>query len=133
MTTNPRTFTNLIRAELFSILRNLAARDFEAALENIDNLTDANGETWTAPKLERLYLDYLKDNERILLDNEARNQRHTYIKPADDKKTWLVHQTLVDPESHNDWSLDIQIDLPKSRDLGRPHLQFLRLGAIEHS
>ena len=55
ITTNKRNFTNLIRTELFSILRGLAARDFEAALENLDDLTDASGETWTAPELERLY------------------------------------------------------------------------------
>lgn len=75
-------------------------------------------------------LDYHKDHERLLLDNEARNLRHTYIKPSDDKQTWLVQQTLVDPEGHNDWSLDILVDLKQSRAIGRPHLQLLRLGVI---
>ncbi len=132
ITTNKKNFTQLIRTELFSILRGLAGRDFEAALENLDNITDAKGETWTGPKLERLYLDYLKDHERILLDNEARNLRHTYIKPSEDNRTWLVHQTIVDPEAHNDWSIDLQIDLAQSRQLAKPHFQLLRVGPIGH-
>jgi len=93
-------------------------------------LEDAQGQPWTGPRLERLYLDYLKDHERISLDNEARNLRHTYIKPSEDGKTWLVQQTLVDPEAHNDWSIDLQIDLEKSRQLGKPHFQLLRVGPI---
>jgi hypothetical protein len=130
ITTNQRNFTNLIRTELFSILRGLAGRDFEAALENLDDLTDANGETWSGPKLERMTLDYLKDHERILLSNEARNIRHTYIKPAENNRSWLVQQTVVDPEGHNDWSADVRIDLEKSRQLGKPHFQLLRIGPI---
>ena len=130
ITRSVRNFTTLIRTDIFSIVRGLLSRNFEASLENLDNLADAEGQTWTAPRLERLTLDYLKDHERILLDNEARNLRHTYIKPAEDQKTWLVHQTIVDPDGHNDWSLDIVVDLPQSRTLGKPHLQLLRFGAI---
>jgi superfamily II RNA helicase len=130
ITRNTRSFTNLIRAEIFSILRNLAARNFDAALENLDLTTDESGEPWTGPKLERLLNEYHRDHERITLDNEARNLRHTYIKPSDDNKSWSVHQTLVDPEAHNDWALGLRLDLEQSRLLGRPHLQLLRLGII---
>ena len=66
----------------------------------------------------------------MLLDNEARNLRHTYIKPSEDKKTWLAQQTIVDPEGHNDWSLDLLVDLGQSRAIGKPHLQLLRFGPI---
>ena len=130
ITRNTRTFTTLIRTDIFSILRGLISRNYEAALENLDLLTNANGETWTGPLLERTMNAYFKDHERLLLDNEARNLRHTYLKPAEDQKTWLVQQTLVDPEAHNDWSLDLSLDLAQSRALGKPHLQLLRLGPI---
>ena len=130
ITRNPRTFTTLIRTDVFSIIRGLLSRNFEAALENIENLTDANGETWTGPRLERIMLDYHKEHERLLLDNEARNLRHTYVKPSEDQKTWLIQQTLVDPEAHNDWTLDLLVDLAQSRALGKPHLQLFRLAPI---
>jgi hypothetical protein len=130
VTRNVRSFTNLVRTDLFSILRGLAGRNFEAALESLDSLADAAGENWSGPRLERATLDFLKEHERILLDNEARNIRHTYIKPAEDRKSWLVQQTLVDPEGHNDWTLDLLVDLEKSRASGEPHLQLLRIGPI---
>ena len=130
ITRNARNFTTLVRTDVFSIIRGLLARNFEAALENLDILTDGEGQPWTAARLERRTLDYLKDHERILLDNEARNLRHTYIKPSEDKKTWLAQQTLVDPEEHNDWSLDLLVDLSQSRALGKPHLQLLKFGPI---
>jgi superfamily II RNA helicase len=130
ITRNPRAFTTLVRTDIFSIIRTLAERNFEAALQNLDTLADETGENWTAPRLERAALDYLKEYERITLDNEARNLRHSYIKPAEDKKSWLVQQTLVDPEGHNDWSLDVRVDLDASRAAGKPHLQLLRIGPI---
>lgn len=130
ITRNPRSFTILVRTDIFSIIRGLLARDFEAALENLDVLTDANEETWTVPRLERQMLGYYKDHERLSLDNEARNLRHTYVKPAEDQRSWLVQQTLIDPEAHNDWSLDVRVDLVESRRLGKPHFQLLRVGPI---
>jgi hypothetical protein len=130
ITRNARVFTNLVRAEIFSMLRALAGRNFEAALENLDNLEDEAGQPWTAPRLERLAVDYLKEHERISLDNEARNLRHTFVKTAEDKSTWTVQQSVVDPAGHNDWTLDVKVDLGCSRDLGRAHLQLLRFGPI---
>ena len=130
VTRNVRNFTTLLRTEIFSIIRGLLSRNFEAALENLDAITDAHGELWTGPRLERVMLDYLKDHERLLLDNEARNLRHSYVKLSEDKKTWLVQQTLVDPEGHNDWSLDVEVDLAESRKAGKPHLRLLRVGPI---
>ncbi|MGN6386963.1 MAG: DEAD/DEAH box helicase [Verrucomicrobiota bacterium] len=130
VTRNKRAFTTAIRSDIFSMLRGLAMRNCPAALEPLDSLADAEGQEWTVPRLEQLLLTYLKEHERILLDPEARNMRHTYIKPSEDNKSWIVRQTLVDPEGFNDWSLDLEIDLAKSRELGKPHLRLLSLGAI---
>jgi len=130
ITRNTRAFTALIRAELFSILRGLAFRDFEAVLENLTLAGDAAGEAWTGPRFEKIVVDYLREHERIALDNETRNARHTYVKPSEDGKSWVVQQTLVDPEGHNDWSVDCAVDLAQSRQLGHPHLQLLRIGPI---
>lgn len=130
ITQNTRNFTHLIRTDLFSIIRTLAGRNFSAALENLADLSDENGESWTPQRLERIALDYLKEHERLSLDNEARNARHTYVKPAEDGKSWLVQQTLVDPEGHNDWSLDVRVDLLQSRATGKAFLELLRIGPI---
>jgi hypothetical protein len=73
---------------------------------------------------------YHADHEHICLDPNARNARHTYVLPAEDKKTWRVQQMLVDPEEHNDWVAEFEVDLAGSRRLGEPMMRLLRLGSL---
>jgi hypothetical protein len=74
--------------------------------------------------------EYLKDHQRLCLDPNARNIRHTYVLPAEDKRTWKVQQMLVDPEEHNDWVAEFQIDLEQSRQTGAPVLGLHRIGQL---
>lgn len=129
ITRNKRSFTGLLRAEIFGILRGLATRNYEAILEIVEE-NDVEGQPWTPGRIAQLMLPYQKDHERISLDNEARNIRHTHIQEQESGKAWLVHQTLVDPEAHNDWSLDLRVDLVKSAAQGSPVLQFVHVGEI---
>ncbi len=73
---------------------------------------------------------YLKDHQRLSLDPNARNVRHTYVVPAEDKKTWKVQQMLVDPEEHNDWVAEFEVDLQLSRAASEPVLRLRRLGPL---
>ena len=59
---------------------------------------DADGQPWTADRLRAALEAYELEHERICLDPNARNARHTYVIPSEDKKTWRVQQMLVDPE-----------------------------------
>jgi hypothetical protein len=47
-----------------------------------------------------------------------------------EKKLWQVQQMLVDPEGTNDWVLDFEIDLVKSRKLGEPRLFLKKFGGL---
>jgi hypothetical protein len=69
-------------------------------------------------------------HERICLEPEARNARHTYVLPSEDKKTWRVQQMLVDPEGDNDWVAEFEVNLAQSRVLGEPRLQLRRIGSL---
>jgi hypothetical protein len=73
---------------------------------------------------------YELEHERICLDPNARNTRHTYVVPSEDKKTWRVQQMLVDPEEANDWVAEFEVDLAQSRALGEPVLQLRRIGSL---
>ena len=75
---------------------------------------------WTEEKLRARLTEYHVGHRAILLDPDARNIRHTYILPAEDKQTWRVQQVLVDPEGHNDWIAEFVVDLPASRTVGEP-------------
>ena len=69
-------------------------------------------------------------HERLCLDPEARNVRHTYVTPSADQKYWRVQQMLVDPEGHNDWVAELNVDVAESRRHNEPVMTLLRLGPL---
>ncbi|MBI5384671.1 MAG: DUF3516 domain-containing protein [Verrucomicrobia bacterium] len=142
ITRDPKAFTAVIRNRIFTFLRGLVIGDFEAALATLGEgpltpaLSPSEGERensnqpWSAERLQQAVDDYLADHEQLLLTPEARNLRHTYVAPSDDKKTWRVQQMLVDPEGHNDWVAEFEIDLAASRARGEPMLRLRKLGSL---
>jgi hypothetical protein len=74
--------------------------------------------------------EYHREHERIRLDAEGRNARHTYVTPAEDRRTWRVQQMLVDPAEANDWVAEFEVDLSASRERGEPALTLVRFGSL---
>lgn len=130
VTRDTKAFTAAIRNQIFTFLRGLVIGDFEAALANLASPLDADGQPWTAARLEQALDAYHADHKCICLDPNARNVRHTYVTPAEDKKTWRVQQMLVDPEASNDWVAEFEVDLMESRKQGEPILKLRRLGSL---
>ncbi|MGA2869299.1 MAG: DUF3516 domain-containing protein [Verrucomicrobiota bacterium] len=130
ITRDTKAFTGSIRNRVFSFLRGVAIGDFEAAIANLSSPQDAEGQPWTAARLEQTLAAYQADHKYICLDPNARNVRHTYVTPAEDRKTWRVQQMLVDPEENNDWVAEFEVDLMESRKLGEPILKLRRLGSL---
>ena len=93
---------------------------------NLHPQTDA----WTVDRLRHALDAYHTGHQRICLDPNARNLRHTYVLPSEDKKTWRVQQVLVDPEEHNDWIAEFEVDLAASRAAEDPVVRLTRVGAI---
>ena len=153
ITRDTKAFTAAIRNRIFVFLRGLVIADYEAALTSlsegrvprdpkIDSDTqsqglaefappkDAEGQPWTAERLRAAAEAFELEHERICLDPNARNVRHTYVVPSEDKKSWRVQQMLVDPEEANDWVAEFDVDLAQSRALGEPCLQLRRIGSL---
>jgi hypothetical protein len=153
ITRDTKVFTAAIRNRIFVFLRGLVIADYEAALGSLsegrvpqapkmDSDTqsqglselappkDAEGQPWTAERLRAALAAYELEHERICLDPNARNTRHTYVVPSEDKKSWRVQQMLVDPEEANDWVAEFEVDLAQSRVLGEPVLQLRRIGSL---
>jgi superfamily II RNA helicase len=130
ITRDTKAFTASIRNQIFSFLRGMAIGDFETALANLATPQDAGGQPWTVLRLEQALEAYHVDHQYICLDPNARNVRHTYVTPADDKKTWRVQQMLVDPEENNDWVAEFEVDLVESRKQKEPVLKLHRIGSL---
>ena len=126
-----RAFTAAIRQRIFSFLRGLANGEPEVALAGLDSPLDADGQPWTAERLQQVLTAYHTDHQRICLDPEARNLRHTYVIPGEDRKAWRVQQMLVDPDGHNDWAAEFSVDLSGSRQAGQPVMSLHRLALLQ--
>jgi hypothetical protein len=99
-----------------------------AAAERIP--LDADGAPWTADRLASVMEAYLSGHEHLCLDPNARNVRHTYVTVSEDKRSWRVQQMLVDPEEHNDWVAEFEVDLAASRAANGPVLSLRRMGSL---
>jgi len=128
-------FTAAIRNRIFTFLRGLVIRDYEAACEALqshppDLPEEAAEPPWTAERLREAMEHYLHEHEQLLLTPEARNLRHTYVTPSEDGRRWRVQQMLVDPDGHNDWVAEFEVNLVASRHAGQPVLRLRRLGPL---
>jgi len=128
-------FTAAIRNRIFLFLRALIGGDFEGALEAAHGAPDAaatsHSDSWSPERLADAVEAYHAGHSRIRLDAEARNLRHTYVAPSEDKTTWRVQQMLVDPDELNDWTAEFEVDLAQSRVAGEPVMRLLRFAAWE--
>lgn len=136
ITRNTRVFTAAIRTVLFTFLRACVVGDCEAALaalaEPAEGAAPAQSpeDTWTPDRLRETIDAYHAGHERICLDPNARNTRHTYVLPSEDQRTWRVQQMLIDSEEHNDWVAEFEVDLPRSRELQAPVVRLRRIGVF---
>jgi hypothetical protein len=130
LTRDTKTFTAAIRVLIFSFLRGLVIGDFEQAVAHLSSPNDPDGQPWSGARLQEALDAFHVGHEGINLDPNARNARHTYVTPSEDKKTWRVQQMLVDPQEHNDWVAEFVVDLEDSRKLKQPSLCLRRIGSL---
>ena len=125
-----KAFTAAIRNCIFTFLRGLVIGDFDAALARLASPDDADGRPWTPERFRQTLETYHADHGRICLDPEARNARNTYVTPSEDQQRWRVQQMLIDPDGHNDWAAEFDVDLAESKKAGEPALRLRRLGGL---
>lgn len=124
ITRNKRDFTALIRTEIFRFLRPFSVENYAAAVSTVSSPLNAES-------LAALMEPYYAEHERIRLDNEARNGRHTYVELSEDNTSWRICQVLIDPEDLNDWQAEFTVDLAQAREDGKPALKLLTVRKIE--
>ena len=127
ITRDQKSFTAAIRNRIFTFLRGVVNQDYQQALDGLDWWYHEGLEPWTVEGLRQRIDQYHAGHQRICLDPNARNLRHTYIIPSENRQTWTVQQMLIDPEGDNDWLAEFQVDLAVSREKGEP---MMRLTAI---
>jgi len=121
ITADKKIFTRLIRLTTLDFLKHLAHKNWADALALVHPESPSR-EPWTTVKIETIITTYQETHDRIRLDPEARNARHTHIDDQHANDQWRIAQTLIDPGELNDWTVCFIIDLPKSKETGKPVL-----------
>jgi superfamily II RNA helicase len=114
-----------LRNQVFRFIRAVSIRDFEAALQLIEN----TGETvWTTTSLDESFQEYFAENapssygSAIRTDPAARATDLTQIKRETD--AWEIEQILLDPKEDKGWYLRFHLNTEKSREEKRAVLTF---------
>jgi superfamily II DNA or RNA helicase len=126
LTADKRNFTVLVRNAAFRLVQQLARGDFAGVVDSVQAAKDA--EAWTSERIEQALSGYFEDHESIRTDPRARGTQHIRIDDAVEGH-WRVQQILVDPDEHNDWLLELDIDLALSDEADRAVLTLLRIGS----
>jgi len=121
-------FRRQLRNHLQTLLTALSRYQPETALSLIEP-SDSEGKPWTPERIHRLLDAFHEVRHRIRLDPEARNARHTHL--AEDGVT--IHQTLIDPDDLNDWTLRFTLDVAKSDETLTPVLRLETIGPIHET
>ncbi|HEX2958151.1 MAG TPA: DUF3516 domain-containing protein [Chitinispirillaceae bacterium] len=126
ITKDSKKFTTLIRTRIFSFLSSLSKQDYDLALEGVSHPENS----WTSEMLENVIEKYTAGHGMFLLDPEARNIRHTYVKKEPGNRIWHVQQMLVDQDEQNDWAIDFEVDLTRSRESKEVVLKLIGIAEI---
>ncbi len=118
-------FQRQLRNHILTFVSALSRWEIETAVSLVEP-EDSQAKPWSPERLQKQLDDYHAGHQRIRLDPEARNSRHTHL--ADDGIT--VDQTLIDPDELNDWSATFTINREKSDERRTPVLHLESLGPI---
>jgi hypothetical protein len=119
ITTDRRAFGALVRTRVFRWVQYAANGQWSAWS---DDLTEIGNHGWNARLLVDQFDPYFEvypdvaRNESIGIDADARGPDRFVV--TDDGDLWTVEQVLADPDGHDEWYLDVTIDLPASAEAG---------------
>ena len=123
-TRNKTALTQATRTAILNFVKLLAQNNPTAALQEIP------AENFTPADLAVFLNTHYETNGLIRLDPEARNKKHTHIEEIPEKKTWLIHQTLIDQEDINDHTATFELNLEKSDQTSSPSLTLISIQPI---
>ena len=104
---DPKAFAARVRAELHTLVRALALREWDDAAAGVRAAPD---DPWTPARFEAAMAEYFSEYPELRWGHEARYPKYTLLTATEDR-VWRVRQVMVDPEGDNAWALEGDIDL----------------------
>ncbi len=122
ITRDVRSFRALVRNGVFRLVQALAAKKYQRFVDALETLgadeaqlpKDAEGVVWSSERILEAVGDYWDAHDELLTDADARSMKRLIIDDSE-AGSWLVRQTISDPEENHDWALELRVDLEQSR------------------
>jgi len=122
ITRDSKTFTVLVRNVMFSLVRALAARDYESFLD----ACDVGNLEYASLDVERAMHPLFATGAAIDLNADARSPKNTEIEP--DRHEWRVRQAILVGGEVSEFSVRGRVDLRRSREQRRAVFLLDRVG-----
>jgi superfamily II RNA helicase len=119
---NRKAFVVMLRNSVFRLVKTLARGDVPGALDLLEPGV-------TASELEAA-LKAHRDSGHARIGTDPRARSPQFFEVRESAEAWEVSQTLIDPDEHDDWNLELRVDLARSLGADQPLLSFVRLGPI---
>jgi hypothetical protein len=123
-------FIRLVRNEIFRFLRMLANREYQEIDETFELGQMFPEAKWKYTELGNTMEAYYQGHEWIRLDPGARNKANTNIIESDDRTSWTIEQTLVDPEELNDFQVVFEVSILAAKETGTIRLIPIQIRTI---
>jgi hypothetical protein len=120
---HPKALAARVRAELHRLVRVLAMRQYEEALELV-----VHSGGWTTERLEAELKPYFAAHPAIDTTPRARAPHLTFFH-EDEPRVWTVRQSLLDPTGESDFMLECVVDLRGRTDPDEPLIDLRRVGS----
>ena len=101
-----KAFNARVRAEIRTLVQALAKQDYYEAAALVRPVVP----TWTPSKMEAAMTPFHDEHDELVFDHRARLAHNTTLTRTGPGR-YSVVQILHDPERHNEWSLEGEIDL----------------------
>ena len=104
---NPKALAARVRSELHQLVRLLAKKSYEDAVEQLGG-PESSG--WTADTLEAALAPYWAEHASLDTTPRARQPVLTQLIPGEERQ-WTVRHALIDSKGEQDWYIEGVIDL----------------------
>jgi len=120
----PKALAARVRAEFHALVRDLTAREFDAAALR---LREDPEDPWDAARLEAALAPFFEEYGEIVFTPQARLAQRTRLEEVGPRH-WDVTQVLCDPLGEDLWALHGEVDLTGQRDPEGPLVRLRRIG-----
>lgn len=121
-TRDPVELKRRVRNEVFCFLRMLANKAYQSLESHYDLGQLYPSARYRYQELANTMEAYYVEHDWIRMDPAARNQAHTHIVESEDRNSWQIEQTLVDPAELNDYRVVFTLSLIPLRESGAINL-----------